>query len=196
MAIGGTGFIHYSGSGRTPDMAGCNRVKGIDFSQYDLVTIAFGINDWKGKQILGDLNSDPDDVDANGIPKTICGGIKSIIRTIAASNPYCKIIFVTPLNGVGYSYAYMNSPQYARSYQQEDTTHVTRTLDDVTDAIVTICEHYGIQYIDNTRHSFINIANMNQWDENGSNLLFPDGIHPSLDAHKVLAKEMAKKLTF
>lgn len=196
MAIGGTGFIHYSGGQRTPDMAGCNKVKTINFSQYDLVTIAFGINDWKGKQVLGDLDSDPDDVDANNIPKTICGGIKSIIRTITASNPYCKIIFVTPLNGVGYSYAYKNSPQYARSYQEEDTTHVRRTLDDVTDAIITICEYYGIQYIDNTRYSFVNIANMNQWDDNGSNLLFPDGIHPSLDAHKVLAKEMAKKLTF
>ena len=106
-AIGGTGFVR-----NNPDSAdaGWNVAKNIDFTQFDFVTIAYGVNDWKYNCTLGTFDDDFEK------PTTIYGAMRSTIETIIASNPLCKIFMISPVNcsvggnestnwGIGYSFS-------------------------------------------------------------------------------------------
>ena len=190
IAIGGTGFIHWDGSNRTEDMAGFRVARATDFRPYDLVTVSFGINDWKGNKPLGDIDDDFGTVSTDaqtglpvwaGEPTTIYGGIKAVLNAIMASNPNCRVVVTTPLNALGYvsettkKYAYVDSERYALTYKYQQSG----TLEDVYQAIVRVCEMYGIPYIDLTHKSPINMLNIFE--------CLPDGIHPALSAHKMIA---------
>ncbi len=197
IAIGGTGFIHWDGSNRTEDMAGFRVARATDFRPYDLVTVSFGINDWKGNKPLGYIDDSYGTVSTDadtglpvwtGEPTTIYGGIKAVLNAIMASNPNCRIVVTTPLNALGYvnsstgNYAYVDSERYALTYSYKQSG----TLEDVFQAIVRVCEMYGIPYIDLTHKSPINMMNIFE--------CLPDGIHPSLGAHKMIAGYMAGAL--
>ena len=197
VAIGGTGFIHWDGSNRTEDMAGFRVARATDFRPYDLVTVSFGINDWKGNNPLGYIDDDFGTVSTDaqtglpvwaGEPTTIYGGIKAVLNAIMASNPNCRIVVTTPLNVLGYvdettgKYAYVDSERYALTYSYEQSG----TLEDVFQAIVSVCELYGIPCIDLTHKSPVNMLNITE--------LLPDGVHPSLRAHELLAGYMSGAL--
>ena len=63
-----------------------------------------------------------------------------------------------------------------------------KTLDEFTDIMQSVCDEYGIEMIDMTRYSVINRTNLPE--------LLPDGVHPSLRCHRLLARELSKKLSF
>ena len=47
---------------------------------------------------------------------------------------------------------------------------------------------YAEDYIDMTHSSFINNKNITE--------ILPDGVHPSLEAHKIMGEEIAKKIQY
>ena len=175
QAKGGTGYVRAN----TVDGVlknGKDIADGINFAGYDLVTIAYGVNDWKGQYVLGSMD---DDVSAGG---SLYSNMRYIIEKIMSDNPLCKIIVITPINcringtydtnwGLGYAYPNTND-----------------TLEDIFSAIVEVCEWYGIEYIDMTHSSVVNRRNIEQ--------LLPDTVHPSEECHKVMALELAKKIMF
>ena len=173
--IGGIGYL-YESSGN----CGWRVAQGIDFSDFDYVTLAYGINDWKGNVNLGTMSDD-----YSGTPTTLCGAIRKTIETILTSNPKVKVFLITPLNAMGYSFDYGDeSTNWGLGY----TFSNSGTLEDVFELMETICDYYSIQMIDMSHCSVINRKNI------GALLL--DGVHPSEYGHKQLARELSTKITF
>lgn len=173
-AVGGSGYLCI----RTKDNPVANGKEvadSTDFSEFGLVTLAFGVNDWKYNYALGSIN---DDVNSGA---SIYSNMKYIIEKIQADNPKCKIIVITPINcrvagdyetNWGLGYAYSNNG----------------TLEDIFNAIVEVCVWYGIEYIDMTHNSIVNRCNIND--------LLIDKVHPSQECHKVLGDELSQKIMF
>ena len=171
-AIGGSGYI-CTRTASSPVLNGKQVADATNFAKFDLVTLAFGVNDWKYNCALGSMN---DDVNAG---TSMYSNMRYIIEKILTDNPTCKIIVITPINCMlrgtyetnwGLGYAYSNAG----------------TLEDVFDAMVEVCEWYGIEYIDMTHNSVVNKDNI-------SHVLI-DKVHPSEECHTAMAQELAKKI--
>ena len=173
--IGGTGWLH---KGNNNDLNNAfEEADTIDFTAYDVVTLAYGINDWKGNKTIGSLS---DDITT---PSTVIAAMKKTIETIIASNPTIKIFIITPLNCVGYNYAYgTEESNWALSYEFANSG----TLETFVQDMISVCNYYGIQYIDQTHYSVVNRKNLLA--------CLPDGVHPSEDTHTALAHELAGKI--
>ena len=174
--VGGSGYVE---NGTVLDMKNAkDHVTGVDFSGFDCVTLAWGVNDWKGNQNVGSVDS----VSGDG---TICGNMKYVIETILASNPLIKIFVVTPLNCAGYSKNYgTKATNWGLGYSFTNSG----TLENVYQAEKSVAEYYGLQLIDQTHQSAVNRENLLT--------ALVDGVHPSMDCHAVLGAEMAGKVTF
>lgn len=162
-----------------------NRIKEIDFTQYNLVTLAYGVNDWKGNKPMGSLD-DEFVYDEAMTPATVIESMRYCFEYIMSKNPQIKIIVLTPLNCRGYGYDFGDdSTCWARGYTGFSNTG---TLDKFADKMMEVCDSYGIECIDMTRNSCINKANIVQ--------MLPDGVHPSAECHKMIGIELAKKINF
>lgn len=181
--VSNTGWVHHNDN-KTD--AAWNKAAEIDFSSYDIVTLAFGINDWGYNETLGTME------DSYASPTTIIGGMRKTIETIIASNPYCKIFVITPLNRLG---NYMTDSDGNPVYLQESYNWAlglkktkAGTLEDVFNGIKSVCDYYGVEMIDMTHSSVVNRKNLHT--------LLPDYVHPSTAAHTALARELSAKINF
>ena len=111
--------------------------------------------------------------------------MRATIEAIMVSNPTCKIIVILPLNCNGYNHSYgSKATNYALGY----SFSTSGTLESYVQKMIEVCDYYGIPYIDQTHYSVINRENLPT--------MLPDGVHPSLDTHELLAHELSKKITF
>lgn len=178
IGIGGMGYL-VQGSGTT--MRGYTQARETDYSSYDIVTIALGINDWKKNCQMGSME---DDQTAETITAFI-PAMRATLEAIMTSNPSCKIIVITPLNANGYEHNYGTvETNWGMGYPMSSSG----TLKEFRDVMIEICEMYGIQYLDMSSQSCINSIALPT--------MLPDGVHPAIETHKLLAMELAKKITF
>ena len=163
-----------------------NRIKEItDWSDINLVTFAYGINDYKGAtaSMYGSL-TDAYTYDESMTPNTVVECMRYCFDYIMSKKPDIKIIVITPFNIRNYDYGMGTYDTcYARGHSRNGYT-----LDQFADLMISVCNEYGIEYLDMTRFSCINRSNIIQ--------MLPDGVHPSIECHALLAREMAKKLNF
>ena len=169
--VGGTGYAHSSNNVR-------KQVATIDFSKCDFVTLAYGVNDWKGKATLGSMEDDVDTVDA------FVPNMRYAIKKILADNPYCKIFVITPLNCRSLGYYDTN---WGIGYTNADNASGPG-LEQIFQLEKTVCEYHGIELIDMTHCSIINRENIKT--------MLPDYVHPTVKCHAVMARELAKKIAF
>ena len=174
MAVGGTGYLFDADMGKSAWQV----AQDIDFNDYDLVTLAYGINDWNTLRAIG---SKDDEFDFNKKPTTIYGAMRKTIETIIQSNPLCKIVVITPLNC------------WWRGTEQTNwaigaSNEIGYTLEDLFNVIVEICKYYGIEYIDMTHNSIINRKNIKD--------CLLDEVHPTEQTHTIIAHELAAKIPF
>jgi lysophospholipase L1-like esterase len=172
--VGGTGYAHHTSS----TVNARAQVANIDFSECDFVTLAYGVNDWKGKATLGSMSDDVETVDA------FVPNMRYVIKKILTDNPYCKIFVITPLNcrslgtydtnwGIDYANAdNASGPGLEQIFQMEKT----------------VCEYHGVELIDMTHNSIINRENIRT--------MLPDNVHPTVECHAVMARELARKINF
>ncbi len=157
------------------------RARAADFTPYDLVTVSLGINDWISGCPMGSMEDDPS-------AETVAGFIpamRAALEAVARSNPLCKIIVILPLNVKGFSRTFgSEETNWAMGYEMESSG----TLRQFTDTMKEICGLYGVEYIDLTSASCVNSVNLP--------VLLPDGVHPSAEAHRLLARELAAKIRF
>lgn len=180
IAIGGTGFLKTNNAGQQSS-TGWYLARHTDFTPYNLVTIGYGINDWKADEIIGSLSDDG----SAETPSTVIQAMKATIEAIMTSNPKCKIIGILPLNCAGYNKNYgTKATNWGLGYAFTNSG----TLEQFTQALISVYDYYGIQYIDMTHYSCVNRENLL------SALL--DGVHPSIDFHKLLGHELSGKITF
>jgi lysophospholipase L1-like esterase len=171
--VGGTGYAYGSPNASTTAR---EQVDAVDFTDCDLVTLAWGCNDWKYNG--GAVGTVDDDKDTDTTP---CASLKYVIEKIQSQNPLCKIIVLTPIN-VCYWGTFEGNYGLSHSFSN------TGTLEDFFNAIVSVCKYYGVEYIDNTHNSIFNRVNIKS--------LLLDGVHPTPEAYVVMAKELAKKINF
>ena len=179
IAIGGMGYLDVASGGGGEQ--GYTQARTTDFSDYDLVTIALGINDWKANKVMGSFSDDQTaETITNFIP-----AMRATIEAIATSNPFCKIIVITPLNCNGYDHTYgTQATNWGMGYEMSNSG----SLKEFSETMIEVCQLYGVQYIDMSSVSCINSISLPQ--------MLPDGVHPAVETHKLLAKELSKKITF
>ena len=169
-AVGGSGFVHKATV--LDKLSGRDHIDGIDFSDAELVTIAFGINDWKGNQKLGTME---DDLATGG---TICSNMRYIIEKILKDSPDVEIVVIAPMNSCRYGLA---DKGWSLGYKFSKS----KTLQDVYDIMKEVCDYYKLPMIDLTHNEEINSDIVN-W--------FPDGVHPSREKHERLAEILEEEL--
>ena len=190
LGIGGTGWQYDGGesSGR-PKTNARELCASIDFSEFDLVTFAYGINDFKYSSDCAYLNigSMDDDIETGD---SVIANVRYCIQKVLADNPYAKIFIITPLNCKSLGNA---STRWGLEYRDLGAGVNSfggngGNLTDLYNALKDVCEHHCISLIDNTFGSVVNIDNIST--------VFADGVHPTEDCHKVLGYEMARKIQF
>ena len=176
--VGGSGYVDNTHA--TDGKNAREKADTIDFSTCDLVTLAYGINDWKYGYPLGSMS---DNIADGG---TMYANMRYVIEKIITDNPNCKILVITPLNCMGYAFDYGNeSTNWGLGYTISGNG---KTLQDFYNGMKEICDYYGIELVDQTHTSVVNRKSII------GTLL--DGVHPSLDCHKALGHELAKKIKF
>ena len=170
--VGGSGFVHNATVG--DKLNARDHIDTIDFSGADMVTIAFGINDWKGSDTFGSFN---DDITTGG---TVYSNMRYVIEKILTDNPECKIFIITPINASKYG---NQSGNWSLSH-----TINSKTLEDMFQLEKTVADYYGIELIDMTHNSVFNRINCPA--------LLVDGVHPTLKGHQLMGAELSRKINF
>lgn len=176
-AIGGTGYV-MKGSDGTKQNAK-ELIQTINLTNAKIVTLAYGINDYKGNQDLGSID---DDIESSN---TFIANMRYVIEYIINKNPYCKIYVLTPLNAKGYS---GELGDYNTNYAINHPNSNGKTLDDFVKEMINVCEYYGIQYINLTKNSIVNRKNIET--------VLPDGVHPTQEIQKINGQQIAKILLY
>jgi lysophospholipase L1-like esterase len=171
--VGGTGYLRKSDT----TMNARELVDTIDFSQCDFVTLAYGVNDWKYAVNIGSLD---DDIAAGG---SMVANMRYVIQKILTDNPLCKIFVITPINcrSLG-TYA----TNWGINYAGDAANNLG--LEDIFELQKAVCEYHGIELIDMTHSSVVNRENIKS--------ALADNVHPTVECHKAMARELARKISF
>ena len=112
---------------------------------------------------------------------TVSGVVTSFndaVERLSEKFPEARLVVITPFNSC--------RAGTASSNWAYNTASGNKTLKDVADAIAERCSAYGIECIDASNGFLLNSFNIQD--------LLPDSTHPSLIAHKLIAKNMAHLL--
>lgn len=161
-AVGGTGYVAKTVS---TNLNALELVNTLDFKEYDFVTLAYGINDWKYNKTI----------------ESTLVNMRNTLDVIISSNPLCKIFVITPINCSYYG-------DHNSKYSLNSVNSIGETLEDMFEGIKSVCDEYGIELVDMTHCSIFNLKNLET--------LLPDGVHPTKEAHKVMARELAAKINY
>lgn len=148
-----------------------NRLKGIDFNDVDIVTIAYGTNDFTGGVLVDD--------EANLLNTNTYGGaLRYSIETLLTAYPHLKIFVCTPawrfwIEGGEYS-------------SDSDTRILSgQSLIDFVNKAKGICSTYHIPCIDNYFNLGFNKFNKYQYFST------TDGTHPNENGRKLMGERIA-----
>ena len=152
-------------------------LKSIDFSKVDIITIAYGTNDWNFGMAM-DNASDKQDID------TYCGGLRYGIEKILNRYPHIKIFLCTPI------FRYFLDSSYA--VIDDSDTHLNTNNVKLTDFLAGlkgVAEEYHLPCIDN--YYALGFNRLNRLYYFPSN----DGTHPIYTGCHLIAENMAHALT-
>ena len=154
---------------------GVEVLKSIDFSKVDIITIAYGANDFNGVTL--DNESNPIST------RTFAGALRYSIETILAAYPHIRIFVCSP------TYRFWMDSNYA--FTEDSDTKMGGAYYLTTDIVKKakeVAEEYKLPYIDNYYSLGINKFNRVQY--------FPttDGAHHNVNGRKLIAEHIAKGL--
>lgn len=168
--VSGSGYLVQGGT--APKANARQQVDGIDFSGVDLVTLAYGVNDYFQNHGAGTME---DDVATGG---TFTSNMRYCIEKIMTDNPTAKIVVISPIN--------TNRGSADTNWAIGKANNAGATLEDFYNAEKAVCEYYGIEFIDMLHSSVVNRKNITT--------ALPDGVHPSRAIHKQMARELSRKI--
>jgi len=143
-------------------------INGLSTVNADYIIIASGTNDYYYQVPIGTFDSTDQ--------STFYGALNQICTKLASIAPNVPIIFITPIN------------------KPTASTAITKvsSLNDYRNAIFEVAVSYG--------HSVVNGASLGFPTKHGENLnaysykVIADGVHPSVDGHKLYARSLCGKL--
>ncbi len=146
----------------------------IDFNKVDIITIAYGINDFTGGNKLE--GNDKYDI------KAFAGALRYSIEKIQKAFPHIKIVLCSQIYGVQFD-------ENGKVKSDNGTiTYRGYILEDFLNKTKEIANDYGLHYIDNYNNSGINAKTWNLC------FTYPDGAHPLEFGRKLLADNISKEL--
>ena len=172
-AVGGSGYARKSNHGEGRN--GKDIVDTIDFANYDLVSIAYGVNDWKYVEDLGDMST------SSVGDGTMVGNMRYCIEKILTDNPSIKIVIVGPFN------CSIMGGNVAGNWGL-GVTLANGTLQDCIDKIKSVCDYYNLQYVDCISNNIVTRLTVPD--------IFKDGVHPKQDYILKMAKSFAQQLMY
>lgn len=145
-------------------------LKGIDFNEVDIITIAYGTNDLTGEIIVDNEN---DLYNTN----SFAGALRHSIETILTAYPHIRIFVCSQTNRFWTS---VDGDTYISGIGTKLTDFVAKTKE--------VAEAYHLPFIDNYYELGFNKFNRSVY--------FPatDGTHPNETGRELIAKHIASKL--
>jgi len=152
------------------------RLQSIDFNAVDIITIAYGTNDFTGKIPLS--SADPYDT------ATFKGALRKSIETIQSAYPHIEIILCTQ------TYRFWMDEENDFAYLYDSNTHEVKgqKLTDFVQATKDVAAEYDLLCIDNYYNSGIG------YDNKGECFSKTDGTHPNETGRQMIANYMASVL--
>lgn len=142
-------------------------LKSIDFSKVDIITIAYGTNDFSG---------------SDSYETKFKNALRHSIETISNAYPNIEIVLCTPI------YRFWMDENGEFLEDSDTSVKSGKKLTDFVQWIKEVASEYNLYVIDNYNESGINSTNRAE--------VFPsnDGTHPNSIGRKMIAENMAKKL--
>lgn len=153
---------------------GLERLKGIDFSEVDIVTIAYGTNDYTGVPLENEDN--PLDTSTFG------GALRYSIEKLLTAYPNLKIFVL--------SAAYRFWIDDNNEFTEDSNTRVNSIglkLSDYNAKLKEVAAEYNLPYVDDYN---IGIGKFNRYQYFNAN----DGAHHKEEGRKLIAEHLAKEL--
>lgn len=150
-------------------------LKSINFNKVDIITIAYGTNDFAVGQNMNDLNNKYD-------VYSFEGALRYSIENIKNKYPHIEIVLCTPI----YRFWLNNNNEFI----DDSNTHVIngQKLTDFVQRVKEIGNEYNLLVIDNYYRLDINQRNCDNY------FTRPDSVHPNVNGRKLMADNMAKTL--
>ncbi len=150
-------------------------LKSLDFNNVDVITIAYGTNDFTGENRL-------DDAANKYNTKTFAGALRYSIEKIQSAYPNIQIILCTP------TYRFWMDADGNFLYDSDTYEKVGYKLTDFVQKTKDVAKEYGLTVIDNYYGCGI--------DSSNKDVCFPsnDGTHPNQTGRELIAKYMANAL--
>ncbi len=153
---------------------GLERLKNIDFSKVDIVTIAYGTNDYAGIP----LENEDNPLDTS----KFAGALRYSIETLLTDYPNLRIFVL--------SAAYRFWVDENNEYTEDSNTRVNSIglkLSDYNAKLKEVAEEYNLPYVDDYN---IGIGKFNRYQYFNAN----DGAHHKETGRKLIAEQLAKQL--
>lgn len=146
-------------------------------SGVDLISIFGGTNDWGHDQPLGTMDNTSEDT------RTFYGAMKYCCEYLL-ENFNNKAFFITPIQ--------RNVSKAPADSQEKGTVTNGKgnTLDEFVNAMIEVCDYYGIPCIDMYHNVF------SGHDTTTINLYMPDGLHPNDAGHSIMGRKIAKFINY
>ena len=150
-------------------------LKTIDFSEVDIVTIAYGTNDFN--------NSSPLDNGGNSNMSYFADALRYSIETLLTAFPNLRIFLCTPI------YRFWMDASY--EFVDDSNTHINSTtntkLTDFVNKVIEVAHEYTLPAINDYD------IGMNKY--NRSYYFYPtDGTHPNPNGNRLIADNIANKI--
>lgn len=151
-------------------------IKETDFAAVDIVTIAYGTNDWFGNNVLDNAENTHDTT-------TVCGALRYSIETLLSAFPKLRIFILLPT----YRFWMDDSGAFTEDSETRTNKH-GKTLVEYGQAITDVAAAYNLPVIDNYKQLGVNKFNRAHY--------FPanDGTHHNQNGRDLIAAHIAKKL--
>lgn len=169
------GFVHKGNNGKN----GCEILRDTIITDADVITIAYGINDYGQNEELGDENSTVND-------GTLSGNLRYMIETAIEKAPDASIVVISPLNMWKYTRSgteLLKENEYALG----TINNKGYNLNDVCQMLEYWCKYYNIIFIDWSHHNpVVNLENIKS--------AFDDGVHPNDVTYAKLYRAYSKTI--
>jgi lysophospholipase L1-like esterase len=151
-------------------------LKSIDFSMVDIITIAYGTNDFTGNVELENLEDNKD-------TKTFTGALRYSIETLLNAYPHLKIFVCSQ----AYRFWLDDNGEFSDDSDTRTNTREAK-LTDFVEKTKEVAEEYHLPYVNNYYSLGFNKFNRS--------IYFPatDGTHPSITGRILMAAHIAKHL--
>ncbi|MDP4133551.1 MAG: SGNH/GDSL hydrolase family protein [Bacillota bacterium] len=165
-----------TGIGNTDFTTILTRLKAVDFSKIDILTIAYGTNDFTGNMSLDNTGNTTDITYYKG-------ALRYGINKLLTSYPQLKIVLVTP-----YFRFWYDSATQIYTYPDTKTNTIPLLLGDYVSAMKSLATEYNLPYIDGFADMGINRLNCTYYIPQS------DGTHHNVYGKQLLGGRIGGKL--